>query len=687
MVFDAIGRGDGSFNDSAARGYDAALEQLGVEGNEQVPAADGSDRADKLSLLCEDGYNPVLAVGFLFTEPLTAVAAECPDTSFGIVDSVVDAPNVSSLVFAEHQGSFLVGAAAALEVREWTHRFRRRPGGRPDPSASKPGTRPGRGPSILTSRSSPVTSVPPSTAFTDPAGAKTIVRGDDRSRSRRDLRRRRPVRSRHVRGGQGGQRRRHHGVGDRRRLGPGLRGQRRRAQRRQAVHPHLDDQARRRRSLRDHPRRQRGRLHRRPCGPSTSPRTGSATRPRAVTSTTSSISSRTSSSRSSTARSRFHRRRSPSEPAGSARTPSMETTGATATTNGRGGSAASGVTTDLAIEPARHRQALPRRGRQRRDRPHGEDRVDPCHRRGERGRQVDVDEDPLRHAGTGRGHDRGLRPAGALPIAEGGHRLRHRHGPPALHARRQLHRPRERRPRERAQDRRDDQLRRGPGKDRGAVRSLRPRRRPERARRGARRRRAPAGRDPQGPLPRGPDPHPRRAHRRTRAPGGRRALRQPARPHRRGRHRDLHLAQARRGAHRRRCDHRDPRRQDRRRDRRPIIGHRPRTGRADGRIRPADAGDPRIHGHRRRRARGRRADGGRRWAYGARSRVAPRPPGRDRRRRRGGRQRADRVARRPARHDPARRGEHRARRRGHHPPAGAAAPGEGRRVHPRGPPP
>ena len=48
MVFDAIGRGDGSFNDSA-RGYDAALEQLGVEGNEQVPAADGSDRADKLA--------------------------------------------------------------------------------------------------------------------------------------------------------------------------------------------------------------------------------------------------------------------------------------------------------------------------------------------------------------------------------------------------------------------------------------------------------------------------------------------------------------------------------------------------------------------------------------------------------------------------------------------------------------
>jgi basic membrane protein A and related proteins len=117
MVFDAIGRGDGSFNDSAARGYDTANEQLGIAdaGNEQVPAADGSDRADKLSLLCEDGYNPVIAVGFLFADPLTDVAAECPDTSFGIVDATVDAPNVSGLVFAEHQGSFLVGAAAALK--------------------------------------------------------------------------------------------------------------------------------------------------------------------------------------------------------------------------------------------------------------------------------------------------------------------------------------------------------------------------------------------------------------------------------------------------------------------------------------------------------------------------------------------------------------------------------------------
>jgi basic membrane protein A len=51
----------------------------------------------------------------MFTDPMTEVAAAYPDIHFGIVDSVVDAPNVSSLLFAANQGSFLVGAAAALK--------------------------------------------------------------------------------------------------------------------------------------------------------------------------------------------------------------------------------------------------------------------------------------------------------------------------------------------------------------------------------------------------------------------------------------------------------------------------------------------------------------------------------------------------------------------------------------------
>ena len=59
----------------------------------------------------------MIAVGLVFAEPLARVAAACPDTSFGIVDAAVDVPNVSGLSFAGHQGSFLVGAAAALKSK------------------------------------------------------------------------------------------------------------------------------------------------------------------------------------------------------------------------------------------------------------------------------------------------------------------------------------------------------------------------------------------------------------------------------------------------------------------------------------------------------------------------------------------------------------------------------------------
>ena len=116
MAFDAVGRGDGSFNDSAAAGLDRAKDDLGFEVNEQVPAADGSDRADKLDLLASQDFNPVFAVGFLFADPLGQVAGDYPDTCFGIVDATVDAPNVAGLVFAEQEGSYLVGAAAGLKT-------------------------------------------------------------------------------------------------------------------------------------------------------------------------------------------------------------------------------------------------------------------------------------------------------------------------------------------------------------------------------------------------------------------------------------------------------------------------------------------------------------------------------------------------------------------------------------------
>jgi basic membrane protein A len=114
IAFDTGGRGDGTFNDSAAEGADRAASELGAEVKELEATVD-EDRKANLELLAADGMEVIVGVGFMFTDPMTEVAAANPDISFGIVDSVVEADNVKSLIFAEEQGSFLVGAAAALK--------------------------------------------------------------------------------------------------------------------------------------------------------------------------------------------------------------------------------------------------------------------------------------------------------------------------------------------------------------------------------------------------------------------------------------------------------------------------------------------------------------------------------------------------------------------------------------------
>lgn len=120
LAYDIGGRGDKSFNDAAAAGLDKAKAELGVEIKE-LSATQGETDADKearLTLLAQAGYNPVIAVGFLYGTALKSVSAKFPNTQFGIIDSTVDgATNVTGLVFAENEGSFLVGAAAALKSK------------------------------------------------------------------------------------------------------------------------------------------------------------------------------------------------------------------------------------------------------------------------------------------------------------------------------------------------------------------------------------------------------------------------------------------------------------------------------------------------------------------------------------------------------------------------------------------
>jgi basic membrane protein A len=125
LLFDVTGRGDKSFNDSAAAGLDKGKADFGITGNESTPtAADGSDRPERIKAFV-GANNLIVAVGFLWGDATTASAAQNPNQSYAIVDSVVNtvgpdgkptttpAPNVRSLLFAANQSSFLVGAAAA----------------------------------------------------------------------------------------------------------------------------------------------------------------------------------------------------------------------------------------------------------------------------------------------------------------------------------------------------------------------------------------------------------------------------------------------------------------------------------------------------------------------------------------------------------------------------------------------
>jgi basic membrane protein A and related proteins len=115
LVYDIGGRGDQSFNDSAAAGLDRAVADFGIESSEASANEDGSNREELLNLQAETN-DLVFGIGFLFATPMTNAATANPDLNFAIVDDAsVDLPNVAGLVFAEEQGSFLVGAAAALK--------------------------------------------------------------------------------------------------------------------------------------------------------------------------------------------------------------------------------------------------------------------------------------------------------------------------------------------------------------------------------------------------------------------------------------------------------------------------------------------------------------------------------------------------------------------------------------------
>ena len=122
VIYDLGGKFDKSFNEAAYNGAEAWKAASG--GNYlDLELQNDAQREQALRRFAGQGANPIVMAGFSWTAALTTVAPEFPDTNFVVIDTVVDAPNVQSIIFDEHTGSFLVGALAALKSETGTVGF------------------------------------------------------------------------------------------------------------------------------------------------------------------------------------------------------------------------------------------------------------------------------------------------------------------------------------------------------------------------------------------------------------------------------------------------------------------------------------------------------------------------------------------------------------------------------------
>lgn len=119
MVTDIGGVDDKSFNQSAWEGLQNWGEAHGLSKGNGIDYAQSNDKADympNLTRLIRDEYDIIFGIGFELKEDIEKVAKQYEDTHFAIVDDTVEQPNVASIMFKEHEGSFLVGVAAAKKT-------------------------------------------------------------------------------------------------------------------------------------------------------------------------------------------------------------------------------------------------------------------------------------------------------------------------------------------------------------------------------------------------------------------------------------------------------------------------------------------------------------------------------------------------------------------------------------------
>ncbi|ETX12468.1 membrane protein [Marinomonas ushuaiensis DSM 15871] len=113
VVYDQAGKFDKSFNEGVYNGVKKYTAETGIQVREFEPKNEAQVEQG-LRRLAKRGYSPIVTVGFNMTSAVEKVAKDFPEVNFTIIDGVIDLPNVQSVVFKEHEGSFIVGAVAAM---------------------------------------------------------------------------------------------------------------------------------------------------------------------------------------------------------------------------------------------------------------------------------------------------------------------------------------------------------------------------------------------------------------------------------------------------------------------------------------------------------------------------------------------------------------------------------------------
>ncbi|MDB6019574.1 MAG: rbsB [Pedosphaera sp.] len=113
LVLDRGGKDDKSFNSSAYEGATEAKKKLGIF-LKYVEATDDNAYESQLRAFAQRDFDLIIGIGFAQKEAIKKIAAQFPQKHFAIVDAQVDAPNVRSLMFEEHEGAYLIGAIAAM---------------------------------------------------------------------------------------------------------------------------------------------------------------------------------------------------------------------------------------------------------------------------------------------------------------------------------------------------------------------------------------------------------------------------------------------------------------------------------------------------------------------------------------------------------------------------------------------